>query len=235
MTLPLGIDPRVIHRLAVALRFEDAFTRNPVDMALDVRAEVLPTVIGMPRLPWRARRAADFTYRFSVSQNTVMPVGAIAVTVTAPGEQYENYEPISIVLPRPLAGPLPTRQDYLVRLPLWPTRRLGLSPGETAISGQILNAAGLAMPGYRVQIAEAPGPVAPATQHTYTDARGGFLVRLPGLRMIVGAPPVAASRLTVQLAIAIQDPLAAVVAPVTPVFPVTVPLGRITTLLITVP
>lgn len=236
MTLPpLGIHPIVIHRLAAAVRFEDVFTGLPVEVPLDVRAEQLPIVVGMPRIPWRARRSADFTYRFLVSQNTVMPVGAIPLTVSAPGEQYANHRPLVLNLPLPIAGPTPTRLDFLVRAPLWPTRRLALAPGETAIDGQVLNAAGDPMAGFGVQVAEAPGPVPPATPRTFTDAQGGFRVRLPGLRMIVGAPPVANSRTTVQLAIAVEDPLAVAVAPVSPAFPVTVPLGRITNLLITVP
>ncbi|HET6639925.1 MAG TPA: hypothetical protein VFH82_14205 [Gemmatimonadota bacterium] len=235
MTTPLTPSPQVRHRLAGAMRFEDAFTGLPVAARLDVRAETLPIVRDMPLLPWRAVPVADGTYRFLVSRNTAMPVGALTITVTAPDGEYEANEACLLTLPLPIAGAFPTRSDYLVRCTLFPTRRLRLPPGETGVIGRILNGAGTPVAGLRVRIAEAPAPIAAAVPHTYTTSDGTFLVRLPGLRAITGSPPVASPRTTASIVIELINPPAVPVPLTAPVFPLALALGRTTTLLITVP
>ena len=189
MTAPLTPRPEVRHRLAAAIRFEDAFTGQPVPARLDVRAETLPILAGMPLLPWRALRAGDGTYRFLVSRNTAMPAGGIPITVTAPDGEYQNFEPFTLNLPRPIAGPLVTRADFLVRRTIWPTRRLHLPPGETGVIGRIVDAAGVPVAGLRVRMAEAAGPIAPTVPYTYSAADGTFLMRFPGLLASTGTPP----------------------------------------------
>ena len=121
------------HRLGTAVQFVDIFTSKPVDLPLDVRADTLPIVPGMPGIPWRAARGPnDSTYRFLVNNDTVMPIGDIPVTVIAPGKEYVDFEPFAVALPRPFAAhpPTPARSDFLVQHPLWPTRSLGLPAGR---------------------------------------------------------------------------------------------------------
>ena len=235
MTMPLTPAPQVRHRLAAALRFDDAFTSLPIGVPLDVGAETLPVVQNMPLLPWRAVRAADGTYRLLVSQNTAMPAGAVGLTVTAPGGEYEDYETFTLTLPLPLAGPYPTRADYLVRRRLFPTRRLRLQPGETGVLGLVVDGSAAPVAGLRMRIAEAPAPIAPGVPYTYTAADGSFLVRLPGLRAMTGSPPVATPRTTASVVLEVVRPPATPVVPTAPAFPLALALGRTTTLLITVP
>ena len=75
---------RVRHRLGAAVQFVDAFTSKPVDRPLDVRVDALPVAPGLPRAPWRAVPGPnDQTYRFLVTNDTVMPAGNLPVAVTA--------------------------------------------------------------------------------------------------------------------------------------------------------
>jgi hypothetical protein len=225
----------VHHQLAAAIRFEDAFTAMPPEAVLDAQVDVLPVVPNMPGLPWRAIRAADGTHRFLVSQNTAMPVGPLTVTVGEPDDIYKNYEPFVITLPLPIAGSLPTRQDFIVRRVVWPTRRLRLQPGETGVIGSIVNAGGAPVAGLRVRIAEAPLPIAPSVPYTYSDTDGSFLVRLPGLRSMTGSPPVGTPRTTVSIVIELLTSAAIPVLPTSPPFPALLALGLVNSLLITVP
>lgn len=235
MTAPLSSAPQIRHHLAAAIRFEDVFTGQPTEGELDVRVDTLPVVANMPRQPWQASRASDGTYRFFVSQNTAMPVGPLTVTVTAPNREYENYQPFVLTLPLPWAGPFPARSDFVVRRGIWPTRQLRLQPGETGVTGRVVDATGTPVPGLRVRMAEAPAPIAAAVPATYTASDGSFLVRLPGLRSMTGSPPVAAPRTTASLVIELLTSAMVVVNPTSPPFPVTTTIGRVSTLLITVP
>ena len=235
MTTPLMLTPSIRHHLAAAIRFEDVFTGQPAEAELDVRVEVLPVVPRMPRLPWQARRASDGTYRLLVSQSTAMPVGPVTVTVTAPSGEYENYQPFVLALPLPWAGPLPTRADFLVRRTIWPTRRMRLQPGESGVIGRVVDGTGTPVSGLRVRMAEAPAPIPAAVPATYTAADGTFLVRLPALRSMTGSPPVATPRTTASLVMELLTPAMTPVLPTSPPFPVVVTIGRVTTLLITVP
>lgn len=227
--------PRVRHQLAAAIRFEDVFTGQPAESTLDVRIDVLPVVARMPRVPWRATRAADGTYRFFVSQNTAMPIGPLTVMVTSPSGEYENYQPFVLTLPLPWAGTFPTRADFLVRRGIWPTRRMRLQPGETGVIGRIVDGTGTPAPGLRVRMAEAPGPIPATAPATYSAADGSFLVRLPTVRSMTGSPPVATPRTTTSLVIELMTPAMVPVIPTSPPFPVVITIGRISTLLITVP
>lgn len=227
--------PSVRHRLAVALRFVDAFTGTLITLPLDVRVETIaPAYVGMPRLPWRAQRAVDGSYRLLATNGTQPPVGPIDVVVSAPGEEYLDLEPAPIVLPRPIAGTFPVRSDFLVTRRLWPTRRLALPVGETAIVGTIRTAGGAAAAGYRVTLGEAPIPA--AAPYGYTDADGDFLVRLPNVRTL-SPPPGSVIRAVAPLSIEIRSPpaFAALVAPTAPAFPSPAPIGRSSTLFITIP
>ncbi|MEO8679785.1 MAG: hypothetical protein ABI665_12105 [Vicinamibacterales bacterium] len=231
------------HRLSAAVRFVDAFTLRPIDVPLDVRAEALPIVVGMPSLPWRARRAPnDESYRFLVSNNTVMPVGAIAVDVTAPGDQYLNVEPLVVGLPRPLVAhpPTPARSDYLVQHRLWPTRRLPLPPSETAVVGRFISAGVSPIAGLKLTIWLDGTPMPPAP-YAYSNERGEFVYRLPALKTVNGG--VIAATASLQLDVRLPPAYAAPVAPtqiqtldgVVLAVPFALALGRVTTLTIALP
>jgi hypothetical protein len=216
------------------MRFIDAFTGALITLPLEVRVEALPAVVGMPRLPWRAYHAGDGTYRFQTTGWTIPPVGATVILVTAPGGEYLDLEPAPVVLPRPIAGPFPTRGDMIVTHRLWPTRRLTLPIGETAVVGTLRTVAGAAAAGYRVTLGEAP--IGAATPYGYTDATGDFLVRMPNVRTM-SLPPASAIRTDAPLSIEIRSPpaFAALIAPAAPAFPLPVTIGRSSTLFITIP
>ena len=226
--------PWVRHRLAVALRCVDAFTGALVTVPLDVRVETLASYPDMPRLPWRAQRATDGTYRLLTTNETQPPAAAVDVVVTAPDGEYLDLEPAPIVLPRPIAGPFPVRGDFIVTRRLWPTRRLPLPKGETAVIGTIRTAAGAPAAGHRVTLGEAPIP--PGAPYGYSDASGDFLVRLPNVRTL-SPPPASVIRATASLSIELRAPpaFAALVAPTAPAFPLPVPIGQPSTLFITIP
>jgi len=229
--------PAVVHRLGTVLRFVDAFSAAPVNTPLEVRAESLPVVEGMPNTPWRAIPGpSDGTYRLLVTNRTVLPVGAISVTVSAPGHEYVNFEPFTVVLPRPLVAhpPTPDRSDFLVERPLWPTRSLRVPPGETAVVGRVNSIGGTtAVARLRLKIWLFGSPL-PATPYAYTDDTGDFLFRLPALKGSVSGGIVIS---TADLALDVRLPPAYVtpVAPAAPPIPFTVNLGRVSTLQIDVP
>jgi hypothetical protein len=238
------VDERVQFRLAAAVRFEDAFTLAPVDVPLDVRAETLPIVTSMPLLPWKATLGkTDTTYRFFVADRTVMPVGAIAVKVTAPREEYVDFEGFSMVLPRPLVAhpPTPAASDFLIKKTLWPTRALKVPAGETAIVATVKSAGANPVAALRIKVWTGLGPP-PATPYTYTNDAGEALVRLPDLKTVVGGviSPTATVNLELRLPPA---PYATAVAP-TQIrdeggavlsSPFALRLGQITTLQISIP
>jgi hypothetical protein len=193
-------------------------------------------VPGMPNSPWRAiSRPSDGTYRFMVSNRAVLPVGAIAITVSAPGREYVNFETFSVTLPRPFVAhpPTPDRSDFLIERPLWPTRSLRIPPGETAVVGHVKTAGTTAIAGLRIKIWPSGSPM-PATPYAYTDDAGEFLFRLPALKGSVSGGVVTSSA---SLALDVRLPPAYVtpVVPTVPPIPFTVTLGGISTVQIDVP
>jgi hypothetical protein len=178
----------VRHQLAVAVRFVDVFTVQPVVVPLDVRVDSLPSAVGMPAVPWRAVEGPnDHTYRFLVSNNTVMPTGTVGVAVTARGQEYVDFEPLTTTLPRVLTAhpPIPARSDYLLQHPLWPTRSLRLPPRDTAIVARLVSAGSTPIEAVRATIWPDGSPM-PAFPYAYSDARGEFVYRLPALKTVVG-------------------------------------------------
>ena len=233
----------VRHRLAAAFRFTDAFTGKPVTSPLDVLVETLPIVPGMPNLPWEAVAApTDGSYRFFVTNETVMPVGAINVTVSSLRGDYFDFEGGAIVLPLPFTAhpPTPARSDFLVTRTLWPTRSLKIPPGETAVVARVRSAGATPVDRLRVKIWSGLGPP-PATPYTYTDGSGELVFRLPALKTVVGG--VITPTATMSLEIRVPPAYVTTVAPtqivtdagtVLPI-PFTLDLGRITNLLISIP
>ena len=233
----------VRHRLAAALRFTDAFTGKPVTSPLEVLAETLPIVPGMPNLPWRAAAApTDGSYRFFVTNEAAMPVGPISVTVSCPRGDYFDFEGGAIVLPLPFTAhpPTPARSDFLVTRTLWPTRSLKIPPGETAVVARVRSAGATPVDRLRVKIWSGLGPP-PATPYTYTDGSGELVFRLPALKTVVGG--VITPTATMSLEIRVPPAYVTTVAPtqivtdagtVLPI-PFTLDLGRITNLLISIP
>ncbi|MBX2796101.1 MAG: hypothetical protein KTR31_00490 [Myxococcales bacterium] len=112
--------------------------------------------------------AADGTHRFSVSGNPpVVPPGPYTVSVRDPSGAYLAPAPIVV------AGPASTVQEAT----LWPTRRLRVPEGETAVAGQVRDLQGVPWPGLSVWIHEGVTPL-PTAPSGWTDERGEFLVRL---------------------------------------------------------
>jgi hypothetical protein len=232
----------VRHRLGASVLFVDAFTSKPVDVPLDVRAETLPTVVGMPTLPWRAIRGPnDDTYRFFVTNAVVMPIGPIGVTVTTPGDEYVNFEPLGVLLPRPFVAhpPTPARSDFVVQHILWPTRTLKLPAGETAIVARLVQGGVTQIAALKITVwlDGLPMPVAP---YTYSNERGECVYRLPDLKTVNGGviTSTAALRIDVKpppyvasvVPTLIKTDLGAVLG-----IPFSIRLGQVTNLAITLP
>jgi hypothetical protein len=234
---------RVRHRLSAAVQLVDAFTAKAIHLPLEVRADTLPTVIGMPNIPWRAVRGRDDdTYRFFVTNNQVMPAGNIAVTIVAPGHEYVDFEPMAMLLPRPLVAhpPTPARSDFRVQHTLWPTRSLLLPPGETAIVARCVSGGATPIDALRVTIWPAGAPQ-PPSPYTYTTGHGEFVYRLPDLKTVNGG--VISTTASLDLNIRTPPTYIGTVVPtqirtdlgVVIATPFAVPLGRVTNLTITLP
>jgi hypothetical protein len=233
----------VRHRLGAAVQFIDAFTSKPVDVPLDVRAETLPILAGMPHIPWRAVRGPnDDTYRFLVTNAVVMPVGGIPVTVTAPGNQYVDFEPFVMTLPRPFVAhpPTPARSDFRVQHILWPTRSLILPAGETAIVGRFTSGGMTPTSALKVTIWPDGLPMPPAP-YTYSNEHGEFVYRLPDLKTVNGG--VISTTASLQIDLKTPPTYVTSVAPtqiatdlgVVLAVPFAVRLGHVTNLSITLP
>ncbi len=228
--------PRVVHRLAVVLRFVDAFASTSVRVPLRVwiPAQNWP---GRPANDWEARRSVkDDTYRFLVT-NAAIPAGDFNIQVEAPGGEYVSLEAISVSLPMIPPGPPPpppppprSALEYLVERTLWPTVRLRPPTGETAVIGRVTSTGGSSVEGLRVVLYHAGDPV-PASPYTRTDASGQFLFRLPRQKSQIVMGVVVS---TVNLAIEIRDVSNTVLA-VSPAGPYTVNLGQVTVLPFVVP
>lgn len=153
--------------------------------------------------------------------------------VDEPFGRYVSLEPILVALPRPRTPPPPParRSDFMMDVPLWPTVRTPVAPGETVATGRITRVVGpdrVPVPGYRVRLFALPGPPA-AAPYARSDDNGDFTFRFPGLRRSTGPPVVT----TVVHGIEVRD-AADVVVPPTPTS-VPLPLGRVTVVEITVP
>jgi hypothetical protein len=158
--------------LNAVFTFHDIFFR-PFDARTPrVRSEL---AVSIPSRGWRAYRADDATYRFSTLAWEASAPATFDLLVQCLAGDYASYEPLSVALPLAVPTP-PTAASFLITKPLWPTTSFRPSSGETYVTGMIshptLNVSGLRV----VLSAGAPDPLAP---YTYTDARGGFLFRLP--------------------------------------------------------
>ncbi len=215
--------PRIVHRLAVVLRFLDAFSGEAVRVPLDV---------SIPSLRWQPfHSSADATYRF-LTTNADLPSGLFDVQVEAPGGEYVNHETITVQIPRPLVAhdPPALASDYLDQPTLWPTTRLRPPVGETVVLGQVQSMSEADVSGLRVVLGPSGSPL-PAQPYTRTDANGGFLFRFPLLKAaFVGDHAVTTQSLAVELRDAANSVLA-----VNPSGPFVVPLGRATVLNLTIP
>jgi hypothetical protein len=210
----LFIPVEITHRLAVAVRFIDIFTGEPVR---------LPLTVTIPALRLKAFHSLpDDTYRFIITNRDVPAGGPFDIEVEVPRDEYAAREPMQVTLPVVVGHPPPiVRPDFLVEFPLWPTRLRKVPPGETAVTGRIVSAGATNVEGLRVFLFDPPGPP-PPSPYAYTDANGEFLFRLPGLRArMSGAVPVVTAPLDVE----IRDPLLALVSPVVP-SSIVVDLGR---------
>jgi hypothetical protein len=214
--------PGLVHCLAVALRFLDTFTDKPVRVPLNV---------SIPARRWLALRwEPDATYRFLVS-NASLPAGPFDVAVVDPTDQYVNWEPFQVQVPRPgLPHPPPLRaSDYLVERKLWPTRNFRSPPGETVVAGRVVSGGVNPVSGLKVILFKAPGSV-PTAPYTRTDEGGQFLFRFPLLKgEVTGGTAVT----QVPVGVEVRDGGGVVLA-VTPAT-ITVPLGRVSVLPFTIP
>lgn len=163
--------PTFTHRLAIAYQFADAFT------GLLVRS---PLVVTIPELRWTAVRSEqDFTYRFVVTNQDVPTGGPYDVVVTSTAGDYVALDPIDVTLPIVVAHPPPVRRsDYLVTLPLWPTRRFA-SVNETVVIGHVTSLGATPVDQLKVVLDRTPTSYGNARPFTRTDPHGDFLYRVP--------------------------------------------------------
>src|SRR5207245_2993107 len=217
------------------------FTAKPIAVPLEVRAEALPVVVGMPRVPWQAVRGpTDDTYRFFVTNETVMPAGNIDLTVTA--KEYTNFERVTLVLPRPLVAhpPTPARSDYLVRRSLWPTRSLRLPAGETAIVARLVSGGVTPLANLKATVWPDGTPM-PALPYAYSSEGGEIVYRLPDLKAVNGG--VISTTASLRIDFRLPTAYTTAVVPVSIVtdtgvalgVPFAVRLGQVTTLTISLP
>jgi hypothetical protein len=203
------VQPLLLRTLAAVYFFYDVFYPfddrvQPITVSLDV---------SIPELGWQALRSDDdFTYRFSALTQPA-PVGTnLAVQVVASEGDYVSFEPTLLTLPLPLSVP-PSRADFLIPTPLWPTVAVRPPVGETAIRGQIQSATMQPVADLKVEMWPGPDPTPPpGTPYTRTNATGDFLYRFPWLkwtpqpstisinaRLNDGAVAVSPSSLSIQL------------------------------------
>lgn len=176
---PLFLSPAIVHRLGFAAQFVDHFTGLPVRTPLRVQIQ---------SLRWRPFRSEnDATYRF-LRTNGDIPAGNFTLEVECPTGEYENREPAVVTLPVVVGHPPPILSaDYLVRAPLWPTRRLRPERGETIVAGRVVHAGPAPQapaPDVRVRLFT-PALPPPGTPYAYTNAAGEFVYRLPGSRLSI--------------------------------------------------
>jgi hypothetical protein len=138
-----------------------------------------PLTVSIPVLSWQAFAADDFTYRFSALTLTLpAPTGTnLGVEVTALDGDYVSFNPIQVTLPLPLSSP-PTRADFLLPTPLWPTVAVRPPAGETAVRGFITSPTSQSVANLKVEMWLGGGP-APGSPFTFSNANGDFLFRFP--------------------------------------------------------
>ena len=182
------VSPLLQRTLSAVYKFYDVFYFPIGD---DTPPVTSPLEVSIPALNWSAYGDSDdFTYRFSALTLTrPAPSGInLDVQVRAPGGDYVSFEPIQLTLPRLLSAP-PTRSDFLIPTPLWPTAAGRPGFGETAVRGQIQSASALPVSGLKIEMW--PGPAVtppPGTPFTLSDANGQFLFRFPLLKGPVRSP-----------------------------------------------
>jgi hypothetical protein len=166
-------------------QFYDAFFYPLDDRVSPITSQL---DVSIPSLRLRAFRSDDdSSYRFSALTLTQpAPTGTnLSVQVIASEGVYVSLEPILLTLPLPLSVP-PTRADFLIPKPLWPTVAVRPPVGETAIRGQIRRATVQPVANLKVEVWSGLGPPPPGTPYTRTSATGDFLYRLPRLKGAAG-------------------------------------------------
>lgn len=201
--------PPLLHQLLWSLRFTDVFTGLVIDAPLTVTVPALRLVA--------VHDARDRSYRLVFDPRATPPAGPdVAVLVSAGRGDYIDQAGITVPPVRPAPGHVPVLVgDVLKTFPLWPTRALAPSPGETVVVGRVVGAGGAPLADHRVAIAiNAPAlATAPVVR---SDAAGEFLYRLPGLRRAPGV-------LAMDLALAVTAPGGANVPVSSPSHPPAVP------------
>ena len=174
---PLNYTGWITHRLAIALRFVDVFTRRPIDIPLSVT---------IPELGWQAvHQPLDSTYRFLLAQ-AESPSGTFQVLVEEPDRRYINHGTIQVGLPWSRATSGLARADYLEEYVLWPTRGFRAPPGETVLIGRLTSLSAAApvddldvilSPG--VRLFPPPDGLPPEIPFARSNPQGEFQFRLP--------------------------------------------------------
>jgi hypothetical protein len=186
----LFVRPVLQRTLSAVYWFYDVFFYPPDDRVRPISAQLDVTI---PELRWQALRSDDdLTYRFSALTLTQpAPVGTnLAVQVVASQGDFVSFEPILLSLPLPLSAP-PSRADFLLPTPLWPTVAFRPPAGETAIRGQIQSATMQPVADLKVEMWPGPDATPPAgTPYTRTNATGDFLYRFPWLKRTDGSSTV---------------------------------------------
>lgn len=183
---PESYDHWFSHHLGIAVRFVDVFTGGPINAPLRVSA---------PAQQWTAvRRTTDDSYRFLFTE-TAIPAGVFDLQIDSLSGEYQSLQPAQITLPV-VSGPPPVRADYIMTLPLWPTRQFQFPAGETGIIGRIVSGGTNSIRDLQVRLF--PQGTAPAAAPAaFSNSNGEFVYRLPwhGPRMTgstVNAPPTVA-------------------------------------------
>jgi hypothetical protein len=240
MSGPPALSPSGSRGLAVAIRFVDGFTGQPVNSPLLVSINTFtgidPSVMASLSVAgWNALWSeTDSTYRFSVPNVSQVPTGifdlAIANTsgvdlysdppAALPNGPYAAQTQLQVTIPPVAAHPPPVlATDYLVQLELWPTVAFTVPYGETAVSGWVVSADGTKVAGLKVNLsASATG--ANGEPWVSTDGSGQFLYRLPNLPRPAGPDP----QVTLDVAVVDQTASPLTVTPTS----LTVPAGKLT-------
>jgi hypothetical protein len=178
----LNDSPLLQRTLAAVYVFYDAFF--PLDD--HTRPLTSPLKVSIPELHWDAFfGAGDSTYRFSALTLTQPPPSGLRkVQVTAVNGDYSSLVDIAVTLPLPIPpNTPPTRADYLIPTPLWPTVALRPPDGETAVRGSIFTSTAQSVAGLKVEMWLGPAVTPPVgTPFTLTNANGDFLFRFPLLK-----------------------------------------------------
>jgi hypothetical protein len=175
----------VMHRLSLAVRPIDHFTREPVPQELPLRiADDLRRPIHAPG--GSSRRQVDGAYRF-----VDLPAGPARILWREPftrshgGWMRIGDDPVVTL---PLADPL-----RFVDIEFWPAAHAAAAPSATGVRGKLV---GAKIAQQRLRIAP---PGEPFDRYTQSDATGEFLFMPPG-RLTVDADGAAPLRIEVRAA-----------------------------------